>query len=109
MASFLWPNMSGMGGATVSIPVSGTTTISVQTSSAIVIANTSTGGYTITLPDAVSNAGYPITIKNFGTPTHLLTINTQGGQSIDQYTTDELSQDDQSATYYPSGGEWYRG
>ena len=114
MATYIWPGLGsgggggGGGGSMFTLTISGTTIIQSQIGNQFILANSSAGGYTVTLPDAVANAGYSVTIKNFGSPTNLITVATQGGQTIDEFSTDQLSNDDQAATYTPVAGEWYR-
>jgi len=55
----------------------------------VVLANTSSASFAVTLPDATLNAGQSITVKNIGTGT--ATVTAEGAQTIDGNATVALS------------------
>lgn len=81
------------------------TTLATLNSDRIVNVDTSGGGVTIVLPDAVASAGWCADIKNLNSNT--VTINPPGGQTIDGLASDSLSVQNESAHLCAVGGNWF--
>lgn len=94
------------GGATASSNVSILTTSSNTTLTADIDTIFATAALTITLPDAVSNAGYKCNIKNLST--EQINIVPQSGQSIDGDTSGLIiSYQNSALTVVSDGANWY--
>lgn len=97
--------LSVSGNVRVTNMISANFTVPTLTSDYILNASTVAGTFTVTLPDAAPSNGWCIDVKNTGTNT--LSVDLQGGQTIDGNTSDSI--DDQWSTkhYCAAGGEWY--
>jgi hypothetical protein len=69
-------------------------------------ADTTSGGYTVTLPTSAGRRGHKVTIKKVGTSTNTLTIGTTSSQTIDGTTTKTLTSAWQALTVVSDGVNW---
>lgn len=96
----------GGGGFSYSITSVSTTYTETATSGAkVILASTTGGAFTITLPTAVGNTAMLIIKKTAGTPT--LTIDGNGTQTIDGGLTASIVQVDASITLVSNGSNWF--
>jgi hypothetical protein len=73
----------------------------------ILNANTTSFGFTVTLPDAVASSGLCVDVKNIGSPAHTITVATQGGQTIDGSATTSITSSMDSDHLCAVGGNWF--
>lgn len=102
-----WATPAGGGGASnlTVTTLTGNTTLTTDVNQ-ILLADTTTGSFTITLPTAVSNSGVAYTIKkiNIGNP---LTVATTSSQTIDGSTSISLNVQYESIDIVSNGTNWF--
>lgn len=84
-----------------------TTTYTILTSDETILANTSGGAFTITLPTAVGIAGKEYTIKNIGSPVNAVTVDGDGAETIDGTATRIITSQNDSITVRSDGTEYW--
>jgi hypothetical protein len=72
----------------------------------IVLADTSGGGFTVTLPTAIGISGQIIIVKKISSDGNDLTVDTTGGQTIDGETSQVWSDQFASMTLVSDGANW---
>lgn len=87
--------------------VTATFTIPPLTKDYLLYANTSSGGFTVTLSNAVTASGLCESVKNIGSPVNPISVVTQLGQHIDYGTTDSITGAGDSTFYCSNGTNWF--
>lgn len=73
----------------------------------ILTVDTSGGGVTITLPDAVASDGCCIDMKNIGSPASAVSVAPLGLQKIDGFSSDALTVQNESRKFCAVSGNWF--
>lgn len=100
-----WSTPAGGGSNLTVTTVTTTTTLSTSVNQ-VILADTTSGIFTITLPTAVSNSGLVYTIKKINTG-NTLTIATTSSQTIDGGTTASITVRYTSIDLISDGANWY--
>lgn len=88
-------------------PVAKTTTYTATTSDDAILADTSGGGWTLTLYAASGNAGKTLTVKKTTSDTNELVIDANASETIDGATTRTLVTQYESVTLECDGSNWH--
>ena len=73
----------------------------------VIFANAAGGGVTVDVYNTSSNAGAMVTIKKIDTTNNIVTITTEGGDSIDGQSEFYLQAPYDSVTLVSDGSNWY--
>lgn len=96
---------SGGGGLSYTSITTKTANYTVTTSDQVILCDTSSGGFTLTLPTAVGNSGTRFVIKKIAAANSVI-IDGNGSQTIDGVLTQTLTANYTSAVVYSDGANW---
>ena len=83
-----------------------TTTYTATVADEIILCNSSSGAFTVTLPTAVANTGKQFVIKKIGTDYNNITVDGSGSETIDGATTYLLHLPKESVKIVSDGSNW---
>jgi hypothetical protein len=104
--------VSGGNPAWASSPVSNssvttkTAAYTIATSDDIILADTTSAGFTLTLPTASGNTGKIFEIKKIDSTNNIVTIDGNGSETIDGDTTKKLATQNEAVTITSDGTNW---
>jgi hypothetical protein len=106
--TFTLPTRTGTAEVVPTITASQTGTYAILTTDDFIPCNASGGGFTVTLPTAVSAAGKRYRIKStHAQTTNVITIATTSSQTIDGVTTTTLNSQYEEVTVLSDGANWH--